>query len=181
MGSFLGSTFVKSTNPKAVAECVIRLTPAEITDEQVAKVQKAWAKIKIPVSEEWARAALERDMTGKGKPFFVSPSLNGWVGIFTEYSSGDEAGFLAEQLSRSLDTEAINFVITDSDFLRYSLYSKSGILDSYLTPGDDDGLLLKNDVGCWTLPFSCTMIESSFRNRSDGYDARCFELESSFH
>ena len=63
--------------------------------------------------------------------FFVSPSISGWVGVYEPDGPGDSDGILAQRLSRELGTDAITFLVYDSDFIRYSVFSKGELLDRF--------------------------------------------------
>lgn len=136
MGNFISNTFVKIGNQRQVADILRKtarpVTPVDLTDE----AQAMWASITDKVDKTMADALWAVKMASFQKPFFLSPSLEDWVGIYRE--EWDEIGDFAQQLSNELNTEAISFLVYDSDYLRYFLYSKGALLDSYQSSAEPD-------------------------------------------
>ncbi len=112
MGEFLVNLFVRTEDQGAVVEAIKPI------------LQPAYQRAN---SRE---AAIEEEAIA----LYVAPPIRGWVGLFDLLmEKQDEAlcEWTARQLSRTLSSVAICFLLHDGDFIRYWLAQRGRLMDRY--------------------------------------------------
>ncbi len=118
MGWTLGNTFVRTTDQGAV-------------------VRSMCALMNVPVENCFIAGQSPEllPLQAKGRPAgcFVSPGLNGWVGVFEKKIEGvrDLSPSIACHLSEALHTAAMSFALAPGGFLSYCLAENGAVRDQY--------------------------------------------------
>jgi hypothetical protein len=92
-----------------------------------------FANINVRSDDQQAVAAAFRRLP-KRQSAWVAPPANGWVAVFDDLSDEPDPDHLAGytvMLSERLKTQAIGFLVHDSDVLLYTLAENAKLLDEY--------------------------------------------------
>lgn len=116
VGEFLVNLFVRSEDRDAVVEAV-----------------------KPILRPAYVRANTRSTMHGESTALYVAPSIRGWVGIFDLLMEGQDERLCernVRELSASLRTVALSFLMHDGEFIRYWLGRDGRLLDRYHSAPD---------------------------------------------
>lgn len=116
MGEFLVNLFVRSEDRNAVVEAVKPI------------LRPAYAQVNT-------RGKMHDESTA----LYVAPSIRGWVGIFDLLMEGQDERLCertVRELSASMQTVGLSFLVHDGDFVRYWLARNGRLLDRYHSAPD---------------------------------------------
>lgn len=139
----VGNTFVRSNDQSAVVQAVVGAFGGDASRSypETAGLRRLLGPrrpywMEAPASDyqtEFSRI-VTRCFSDVMPAVFVSPSINGWVGIYDQSLEGvdDPQPELARVLSRELQTVAVSFWLLHDDLFRYFVAENGKLRDEYV-------------------------------------------------